>query len=142
MTDAAPADVLQREVSRRGILVGGGLVGAAVAALDPADDARAAGRTGPLRRHYARHVGAVFTLTRAGHTHRVHLRHIRDLRPTTAAHRPYCFNLIFAPAGPLVLPDGIYTVRRRGVPTHALFLSAVGAGHAMQAVVNRRTERG
>jgi hypothetical protein len=126
------------EMPRRTLLAGGaGLLGLVIVGIG-VEDAAAATASGPLRADYARSVGQTFTAARAGHTYRLTLQHIRDLIPTTAERRPHCFNLIFVPGGTAAVADGIYTLSSRGVPTRSLFLSRVGTGHSMQALVNRK----
>jgi hypothetical protein len=125
------------EVSRRAILAAaGGLAGLAAVGFDGGAAATVPGST-ILRSNYVKAVGQVFTATHAGHRHRLRLAAVRDLEPTTAAQRPHCFNLIFAPAGSTRLDDAIYVLRRPGVHTHRLFLSSLGTDGALQAVVNR-----
>jgi hypothetical protein len=126
------------DMTRRTVLAGGiGLLTLAMVGSAP-ETVDAATRSAPVRADYAGSVGATFTASSDGHTHRLRLEHIRDLIPTTATQRPYCFNLIFVPVGSAALPDGIYTLSRRGAPTRDLFLSRVGIGHDMQALVNRK----
>jgi hypothetical protein len=104
------------EVGRRAVLGAGlGVVGLAVVGVDaPAAEAATAL---PRRSHYAKSVGRAFTVTRSKHSHSVKLTRIRNVARTPA--------------------DGIYTVTRKGVPTQQLFLSRVGDGANMQALVNR-----
>jgi hypothetical protein len=128
------------DVSRRAVLLtGAGLAGVAALGLDEADavGATTAPNSTPVRSNYTKAVGKVFTAVHAGRTHRIRLTHVRDLAPTSAAQRPHCFNLIFAPTGKARLHDAIYVLDRPGVHTHTLFLSGIGTDGAMQAVVNR-----
>lgn len=143
------------DVSRRAVLGAGvGTVGlVALGAAAPAAEAAVGtkGKTGttdsaaakaspmsaPLRSDYAASVGRVFTATRDGHTHRVTLTHVQDLVHTTTKQRPHCFGLMFAPVGKAKLHDGMYVLKRKGVPTHKLFISAVGTEGDMQAIINR-----
>jgi hypothetical protein len=141
------------DVSRRAMLGGSvatlGLVAFGMAAPDAEASAKGGPRSAakpaskpvpgssPLRADYTHAVGRVFTVTRDGHTYRVKLTHIHDLSPTTAKLRPHCFAMIFAPVGKVRLKDGIYVLRRSGVRTHRLFLSAVGTKGGLQAIVNR-----
>lgn len=126
------------DVTRRTVLsAGAGLAGLAVIAAAPGVANAATPAAGPLRSHYARSVGKTFTVQAHGRVHTVTLTAIHDLAPTTAMHRPFCFRLMFTPSGHIVLPEGIYTVRRAGVVTHSLLLSSTGS-RAMQAVVNNR----
>jgi hypothetical protein len=140
-------------VSRRAMLGGSvatlGLVAFGIAAPEAEASAKngprpaaklapkAAPGSSPLREDYTPAIGRVFTVTRAGHTYRVRLTHIQDLSPTSAKLRPHCFAMIFAPVGKVALKDGIYVLRRSGVRTHKLFLSAVGTKRGMQAIINR-----
>jgi hypothetical protein len=129
--------MLMHEVSRRTALGAGlGLIGLAVVGVNEST-AEAAGASAPLRSHYASSVRKVFTARHGGRTYRLTLTAVQNLPHSRAAHRPYCFSLLFTPAGRTVLPDGIYTLVRAGVPTHSLFLSRVGTGRTLQAVVNR-----
>jgi hypothetical protein len=125
------------EPSRRAVLGAGlGLVGLAVIGTEqPAADA--ATPPGPVRHDYAWSMGKVFTVHHAGRSHRLTLRAVQNLPHASAAHHRYCFSLLFTPAGRTALPDGIYTVKRKGVPTHSLFLARIGTGRTLQAVVNR-----
>jgi hypothetical protein len=124
------------EVGRRAVLGAAlGAVGLAVVGVDaPAADAATAL---PRRSHYAKSVGRGFMVTRSKQSHSVKLTRIRNVARTPASKRDACFNLIFAVSGNVHLPDGIYTVTRKGVPTQQLFLSRVGDGPNMQALVNR-----
>ena len=138
------------DVSRRAVLGAGlgvlGLLGLrtgagaaeATAHRPPAASAVRSGPhviDGPERAHFASSVGRSFAADLDGRRARLKLAHIRDV--AGAVDDNLSFNLIFTAHRPLV--DGIYTVRRRGVATHALFLSRVGPSTAMQAVVNRRS---
>lgn len=126
------------EITRRAVLgVGAGAIGVVTLGVGPAAAAATPG-SAPVRADYAGAIGRVFTAEHAGHRFRVRLTHVRDVSPTTAKHRPYCFVLIFAPVGGLHLRDGIYTLHRRGVAAHRLFMSSVGTDRRMQAVINRR----
>lgn len=91
----------------------------------------------PLRSDYSGSVGEIFHAVHDGRTVRLRLTAVRDLVPTSVRQRSRCFVLVFAPVGAARAPDAIYVLRRRGVPTHRLFLSSLGTDHAMQAVVNR-----
>jgi hypothetical protein len=92
----------------------------------------------PRRSTYTGSIGRVFTAHHGGRSHRIRLTHIRDLTPTTAKAREHSFILVFAPVGAEKLPDAIYSLRRRGVVTHRLFMSAVGTERGMQVVINRQ----
>jgi len=123
--------------SRRAVLGAGlGLLGLAVVGVDEAP-AGAATVSAPLRSDYAAAVHKVFTVRHDGRTHRLTLTAVQNLPHTSAGQRQRCFSLLFTPAGRTVLPDGIYRVRRLGVPTQSLFLARVGAGRTVQAVINR-----
>ena len=127
------------ELTRRALLVSGaGAMG--VAALGTGESSAAAATSStsaPLRAKYAKSVGKVFTAAIGSRTFSVKLVSIRDLSHTTAQQRPRCFMLVFAPTTTARLADGIYTLRRTGVPTHALFMSSVGSNRGMQVIVNR-----
>lgn len=126
------------EPSRRTVLGAGiGLVGLAIVGVD-ARTADAATSTAPMRSQYTPSVGRVFTVRHGGRAHRVTLTAVQNLPHTRPADRQYCFSLLLIPAGRTDLPDGIYTLERSGVPAHSLFLSRIGTGRALQAVINRR----
>jgi hypothetical protein len=143
------------DVSRRAVLGAGvgtvGLVALSAAGPDAvaaakdqarigttdASAAKASPMSAPLRSDYAEAVGRVFTATRDGRTYRVKLTHLQDLVHTTAKQRPHCFGLMFAPVGKARLHDGMYVLKRAGVRTHKLFISAVGTEGEMQAIINR-----
>jgi hypothetical protein len=125
------------EPSRRTVLGAGlGSLALVIVGVNEAG-ADAATMSAPIRRHYGSSVGKVFTVHHGGRTHRLTLTAVQNLPHASAAHRQYCFSLLFTPAGRAVLHDGIYTVQRHGVPTHSLFLGRVGTGRTLQAVVNR-----
>jgi hypothetical protein len=128
------------DVSRRAVLATG--AGLAVLVTLGSNEVAAAGastapNSTPVRANYTKAVGKVFTAVHAGRTHRLRLTDVRDLGSSSAAQRPHCFNLIFAPIGAARLHDAIYILGRTGVHTHKLFLSGFGTDGAMQAVVNR-----
>jgi len=134
------------EISRRTVLgAGAALVGGLVVGLDAAPAvAGGAARPAPkpahpasslARSHYTSSVGKTFTITRDGHSHRVTLKRIVNVEGATKKQADSCFNLIFTARSRL--PEGIYTVTRRGVPSHHLFLGSLGHGTALQALVNR-----
>ena len=125
------------EPSRRAVLGAGlGVLGLMVIGVDQSA-ADAATVSAPLRDDYAPAVHKVFIARHGGRTHRVTLTAVQNLPHTSAAHRRYCFSLLFMPTGRAVLPDGIYRLERAGVPTHSIFLARVGTGRTLQAVVNR-----
>jgi hypothetical protein len=124
------------DVPRRAVL-GAGVGALALAAMGLPTPAGAATTSPPRRAHYAKSVGRTFTATRNGRSHTLKLAHIRDVAGTTSSYRDRCFNLVFTVAGTSDLPEGIYTVRRLGVPTHALFVSSLGGPRTVQALVNR-----
>ncbi|MDT7650670.1 MAG: hypothetical protein QOI36_2076 [Pseudonocardiales bacterium] len=124
------------DVPRRAVL-GAGVGALALTAMGLPASAGAATTSPPRRAHYAKSVGRTFTATRNGRSHTVKLAHIRDVAGTTSSYRDRCFNLVFTVGGTSDLPDEIYTVRRLGVPTHALFLSGLGGPGTVQALVNR-----
>jgi hypothetical protein len=107
--------------------------------LTPAEAAVPAGAL--VRSHYSRSVGGVFTAVGPAGNYRLRLVRIRELEPVIAAQREDRFNLIFRPVGRAQVPDGIYSLRRPGVATHALFVSSTGpaAPQYLQALVNRST---
>jgi hypothetical protein len=121
-------------MTRRAVLATG--TGAVVLAGLGQGSAEAA-VTAPLRSHYARSVGRVFVLRRGRVSVRARLVAIRDLSPVRRTDRPTCFTLVFEPLRGRKVGDGIYAVRRPGVPVHRLFVSTAGSGRRMQAVVNR-----
>lgn len=123
--------------SRRTVLGAGlGLLGLVVVGIDETA-ADAATASVPVRQHYTPALHKVFTVHHAGGSHRLRLTAVQNLPHSSAAHRPYCFSLLFTPLGRTLLPDGIYRLQRTGVPTQLLFLSRVGPGNTLQAVVNR-----
>jgi hypothetical protein len=128
-------------LSRRAVV--GAAAGAAGLVAVGAADARTPGLdrkvSAPLRSHYAGSIGRIFTARQGGRTVRLRLTAIRDVVPTSARQRSRCFILVFAPVGKVSAPDAIYLLRRSGVRTHRLFLSAFGTRHAMQAIINRPT---
>jgi len=126
-----------QEPSRRAVLGAGlGVLGLVVVGIDqPAADAATA--SAPVRYDYTPAVHKVFTVRHGGRTHRLTLTAVQNLPHTSPAHRRYCFSLLFTPSGRTVLPDGIYRLKRTGVPTHSLFLARIGTGRTLQAVVNR-----
>ncbi|GAA1934416.1 DUF6916 family protein [Nocardioides hwasunensis] len=127
-----------REISRRTLLgVGAGTVGVAVV---DGGAAHAAGRgvspTNIRRSHYTGSLGKTFTIRHEGRTIRLVLKRIDDLGAgTTKPERQFALSLE-NPRGKVV-PDGIYVLRRRGVPRHRLLLSGCGQDGRMQVVVNR-----
>jgi hypothetical protein len=132
------------QVSRRAVLGAGAvaLVGGLVAGLGPlpANAATAAVATAstlpPLdRSSYSSWVGAPFTAEHAGTTHSITLARIHDVDGASNAQAQSCFALVFTAR--TRLPEGIYAISRRGVPTRQLFLGHLGAGTAMQVLVNR-----
>jgi hypothetical protein len=125
------------EPSRRTVLGAGlGLLGLVVVGVD-APAAEGVSVLAPQRRHYTPALHKAFTVRHAGRSLRLTLTAVQNVPHTSPAHRQDCFSLLFTPAGRTVLPDGIYMLKRAGVPTHSLFLSRVGTGRTLQAVVNR-----
>jgi hypothetical protein len=125
------------EPSRRTVLGAGlGLLGLVVVGVD-APAAEGVSVLAPQRRHYTPALHKAFTVRHAGRSLRLTLTAVQNLPHTNVADRQCCFSLLFTPAGSAVLHDGIYAVRRTGVPTHSLFLGRVGTGRTLQAVVNR-----
>jgi hypothetical protein len=124
------------DVPRRAVL-GAGVGTLALAATGWAAPADAATPSLPRRAHYAKSVGRTFTATRNGRSHTVKLAHIRDVAGTRSSYQDRCFNLVFAVVGTVALPEGIFIVRRLGVPTHNLFLAHLGGPRTVQALVNR-----
>jgi hypothetical protein len=113
-----------------------GLLGLAVVGVGETA-ADAATVPAPERADYTAALHKVFTVQYRGRTHRLTLTAVQNLPHTSVAHRQRCFSLLFTPVGSSVLPDGIYVLKRVGVPTHSLFLARVGTGRTLQAVVNR-----
>lgn len=100
--------------------------------------AEAATAPAPLRRRdFTPSLRRVFVARRSGHTHRLRLTAIQNLRHSSAAHHDRCFSLLFTPTGRAVLPDGIYRLKAAGRPAQSLFLVRVGTGRTMQAIINR-----
>jgi hypothetical protein len=128
------------DVSRRAVLgAGAGIAGLVTLGFGASDaDAAVVSSTIPLRSHYKRSLGRVFTAKHGGHTYHLRLTHIHNLPDTTAKLHPHCFTLVFAPVGKAHLHDAIYTVRSHAVGSHHLFLSSIGSDRGMQAVVNRK----
>ena len=123
--------------SRRAVLGAGlGLLGLAFVGVDESA-ADAATVPAPARADYASAVEKVFTAKHGGRTHRLTLTAVQNLPHTRATDRQRCYSLLFTPVGSGVLPDGIYALKRVGVPTQSLFLARVGTGRTLQAVVNR-----
>lgn len=125
------------DVSRRAVL-GGGIGVLSLLAIGVVPSAAIATReSAPLRSHYESSVGEIFIASHDGRTAQVRLTHIRDVSHTSATQRPHAFILFFTPVGTKHLRDDIYTLRRRGVPTHTLLLSSVGSEGGMQSLINR-----
>jgi len=91
----------------------------------------------PERSDYKYSVGKAFTATRGKDTYQLRLVRISDVTGAIAKQRELSFMLIFDVGGASPMPDGIYTVRRFGVRTHALFMSGIGSPRSMQALMNR-----
>ncbi|MCW2596584.1 MAG: hypothetical protein QOH52_2620 [Pseudonocardiales bacterium] len=133
------------DVSRRAVLrAGAAAVGLFVIGAQPGSTTAAAVKSAakpkvllPARAHYARSVGKTFTATHGKRTYRLKLANIRDVAGTSAKRREQCFNLIFIAAGKTPPPEAIYTLKRKGVHTHLLLVSRLGAGQSMQALVSR-----
>jgi hypothetical protein len=125
------------EPCRRTVLGAGlGLIGLAVVGVERSA-AEAATASGPVRSDYASSVGKGFTVQYGGGTYNLTLTALRDLPNAKVAYSQYCFSLLFTPSGTTSLPDGIYAVKRPGVPTYSLFLGRVGTARCLEAVVNR-----
>lgn len=125
------ADVTRRRVIRGGAAV----LGATALGFDTVIGGGAASAT-PSRSDYASSIGKVFEAFDRDGTTRMRLTHADDATPAGAPSRFRSFVLVFEPVDGRGLDDGIYGVRRRGVPTHDLFLSNIGGGVTLQAVVN------
>lgn len=126
-----------REPSRRTVLGAGlGLLGLAIVGVD-GSVAEAATTTAPVRGDYTSAIRKEFTVQHGGRTRRLTLTAVQNLPHARAAHGRYCFSLLFTPVGRTALPDGIYRLKRPGLPAHSLFLARVGTGRTLQAVVNR-----
>jgi hypothetical protein len=131
------------EPSRRALLgAGAGLIGLLLvgAGTESAEaTTTTTSTTLPQRSHYAKSVKQVFTATSGTRSYRLTLTGIKNVSGVRTADAQLGFNLIFTAA--TAMPEGIYSLRRSGVPTHTLFLSPVGAragrGATMQALVNR-----
>jgi hypothetical protein len=125
------------DVPRRAVLGAGlGAIGLAVIGVD-APDASAAASSLPRRSHYLNSVGRTFVATSGRYKHKVRLARIHNVAGGPAKRRDESFNLVFVVARGRQLADGTYTITRKGVRTHRLFLSRLGDGASMQAVVNR-----
>lgn len=130
------------EVSRRA-LVGAGAAATGVVLLD---DSVASARAradrdapgGPVRSHYAAAVGQVFSLVGPRGAVRARLRRVGDVPAAAGADRELCFTLVFSPLASRPVGDAIWSVRRRSMPSHDLFLSALGREGDVQAVIDRR----
>ena len=128
--------VLRRTAISAGAVVAVGLSGAGSAAARTAEPG--GGAAGPRRSDFADSVGTVFTLTARGRRTRARLISVDT--PAAGAARPdLCFTLVFAPLSGRVLPDRIYHVHRAGRRAQQLFLSGLGTGNRLQAVIDRRT---
>jgi hypothetical protein len=134
------------DVSRRAVLgAGAGAVGVLAFGAGPARAQAPRAKTVkaahiapmPLRAHYARSVGRAFTAVHGGRTVQVKLSYIRNVDHVPASQSQRAFILIFVPTGRRHLSDGIYQLKRKGVPTHTLALTSVGSDGGLQAVVNR-----
>jgi hypothetical protein len=127
------------DVTRRVVLgAGAGIAGlVALGSGEGAAEAAPIATSAPLRRHYKKSVGRIFTATHAGRTVRLRLTHIRDLSPTKAKQRQHSFTLVFTPVGKAHVPDAIYVMRTHGLQPHRLFVSSMGPNRGLQAVVNR-----
>jgi hypothetical protein len=90
----------------------------------------------PSRSDYVSSIGEIFEATDRRGTVRLRLTHADDVTAPGATKRSQTYALIFEPVEHDRPADGIYALRRRGVPTHDLFVSAVGPDTAMQAIVN------
>jgi hypothetical protein len=128
------------DVSRRAVLtVGAGSIGLAVIGLEqPAAQAATTAAT-PLRAHYQRSIGGLFTAVGAHGRVQLRLAEITDLVPLATARRAEQFNLIFTVVSKHAFTDGIYSLQRKGVFPHSLFVSNAGlrSAHRVQALVNR-----
>ena len=115
------------DVTRRAVLgAGAGVAGLVALGLGEGDaDAATTFHAVPLRSHYTPALGRVFTASRGGHSYRLRLTAIRDLKPTTAKQRSHSFTLVFTPVGNAHRPvDGIYAITSRATVAHHLFLRA------------------
>ncbi|MGN6608173.1 MAG: DUF6916 family protein [Jatrophihabitans sp.] len=127
-------EVEMTATTRRTFLAGGlGVVGLAVVGTSEGV-ADAATAPAPARRHYRASVGKVFVLRHGTHAYRARLTAIRNLPHAGTKHREQCFSLVFTSLRGHI-PDGTYTVQRRGVRTHSLFVT--GGGRSTHAIVNR-----
>jgi hypothetical protein len=135
------------EVSRRAVLSAGAalVVGGLVVGVDTPSAKAAVTRKSAARSHtnhkrlsranYKPCVGKAFTAQLDGHSHKVVLTRIVHVDGATKKQADACFNLIFT--AKRRLPEGIYSIKRRGLPTERLFLGHLGTEKTMQALVNR-----
>ncbi len=132
------------EVSRRVVLGAGvaaaGLVITGMPAVAEAAPARPRPH-GAQRSDYSRLIGRRFTAVSGTSRRALTLVAIKNLPRASAAQRETCFNLIFEPVGTRSLPEGIYRLQRSGARSNDLFLSGVGTGRTVQALVNRAPAR-
>jgi hypothetical protein len=123
------------EATRRGVIRGGVIVlGAAALGFDTV--LGGAATAAPSRSAYASSIGEIFEASSRRATVRLRLTHADDMTAPGAARRSQTYALIFEPVEGERPDDGIYALRRQGVPTHDLFVSAVGPGKTVQAIVN------
>lgn len=123
------------QATRRSVIRGGVVVlGAAALGFDTV--LGGAATAAPSRSDYRSSIGEIFEASDRRGTVRLRLTHADDMTSSRATKRSETYALIFEPVDGDRPDDGIYALRRRGVPTHDLFVSAVGPDTAMQAIVN------
>ena len=92
----------------------------------------------PLRSHYAALVGKVVTLRGTQGVVRARLTDISDLPGAVAGDRETSFSLALTTLGSRRPPDEVVVVRGPKLPSHQLFVSALGPDRGLQAVIDRR----
>ena len=123
------------DVTRRGVIGGGvAVLGVAMLGFDAVIGGAASAT--PSRSDYASSIGEIFEASDRRGTTRLRLTHADDTTPPGATRRSQGFVLLFEPLDGDRLDDGIYGLRRSGVPAHDLFLSGIGDKATVQAVIN------
>ncbi|REK73002.1 hypothetical protein DX116_05270 [Aeromicrobium endophyticum] len=117
-------------------MIRGGVVVLGAAALGFDTVLGGAATAAPSRSDYASSIGEIFEASDRRGTVRLRLTHADDMTAPGASKRSQTYALIFEPVEGDRPDDGIYALRRRGVPTHDLFVSAVGPDKTLQAIVN------
>lgn len=124
------------ETTRRDVIRGGVVVLAAGALGFDTVLGGGAATAAPSRSDYTSSIGEIFEASNRRGTVRLRLTHADDMTAPGATRRSQTYALIFEPVEGERPDDGIYALRRQGVPTHDLFVSAVGPGKTLQAIVN------